>query len=198
MTVTDIIAEALEQLGVLAAGESVSGVDQATCLTSFKTMIQSLPGFGIGRDMTDVVVAASPYAPNMNERIYWNGVGSFTLSLPALVDGLPPKNGDRVAVVNGNGVGMFVYIASKAEWLSVNAITSDTDSPLGLDCDTALVNMLAYRVAPKFGIQPGQTIYDASVQGHDLVTARFRRLPSTPANPFWNRLTGQGQKAFII
>ena len=198
MTVTEIIAEALEQLGVLAAGETVSAPDQATCLTSFKTMIQSLPGFGIGRDLTDVVVTTSPYTPNMNERVYWNGVGLLTLSLPALVNNLPPQNGDRVVVVNGDGAGVFVYIAAKGAWLVVDGITDDTDSPLGPDCDRALASMLAFEVAPKFGVQPSQIIYDRNVIGRDLITARFRRKQASPTNPFWNRLTGQGQRTFII
>jgi hypothetical protein len=198
MTVTDIIAEALEQLGVLAAGETVTAQDQATCLTSFKTMVQSLPGFGIGRDLIDVVVTTSPYTPKMNERVYWNGVGSLTLNLPALVDNLPPKNGDRVAVTSGGNTGVFVYIASKGAWLVVDGITDDTDSPLGPDCDKALADMLAFEVAPKFQVQPSQMIYDRKVMGRDLVTARFRRAQSNVLNPFWNRLTGQGQRTFII
>lgn len=134
----------------------------------------------------------------MNERVYWNGVGSLTLNLPALVDNLPPQNGDRVVVMNGDGAGVFVYIASKGAWLAVNGITDVTDSPLGLDCDKALADMLAFEVASKFGVQPSQIIYDRKVMGRDLITARFRSPQANVTNPFWNRLTGQGQRTFII
>ncbi len=54
MTVSEIIADALTDLGVLAAGEVVTAADEATCLRAFKNMMQSMPGFGTGRDLTDV------------------------------------------------------------------------------------------------------------------------------------------------
>ena len=199
MTVSDIIADALTDLGVLAAGEVVTAADEATCLRAFQNMIKSLPGFGLGGGLTDVVVTVSPYTPKMNERVLWNGVGSLTLNLPALTeDGFPPKNGDRVAVTSGGNTGVFVYIAATGSWLVVNGIVASTDSPLGPDCDMALAKMLAYDVASKFGVQPSQSIYDQSVMGRDLVTARFRRPQASVFNPFWNRLTGQGQRTFTI
>lgn len=199
MTVSEIIADALTDLGVLAAGEVVEAADEETCLKAFKTMIQSLPGFGIGRDLTDVVVTTSPYTPKMNERVLWTGAGSLVLSLPALTeDGLQPSNGARVAVSSGGNTFVYVYIAATAVWLVVNDITGSTPSPLGPDCDDALVSMLAFRVARRFGVSESQSLYDAAQRGRDLVTARYKVVPQSITNPFWNRLTGQGQRTFII
>ena len=174
MTVNEIIQEALEQIGVLAAGETVSAVDQATCLRAFQNMIKSLPGFGLGGGLTDVVVDTSPYTPKMNERVIWTGVGSLTLNLPALLtDGTAIRNGDRVAVTSGGNTGVFVYIAATGLWLVVNSITDDTDSPLGPDCDTALTDMLAYRVARRFGVPITQEISMANDKGERMIAARF-------------------------
>lgn len=153
MTVSDIIQEALENLGVLAAGETVSASDQASCLSSFKAMIKAIPGFGVAGGLNDVVVTTSPYTPKMNERILWAGTGSLTLNLPATVEGgLPPRNWDRVAVTSGGNNFLYIYIGSKAVWLIVEAITDDTDDPLGVEYSQALVDLLAYRVARKFQV----------------------------------------------
>ena len=174
MTVNEIIQEALEQIGVLAAGETVSAVDQATCLRAFQNMIKSLPGFGLGGGLTDVVVDTSPYTPKMNERVIWTGVGSLTLNLPALLtDGTAIRNGDRVAVTSGGNTGVFVYIAATGLWLVVNSITDDTESPLGPDCDMALTDMLAYRVARRFGVPITQEISMANDKGERMIAARF-------------------------
>lgn len=174
MTVTDIIEDALTDLGVLAAGETVSAVDQATCLRAFQNMIKSLPGFGLGGGLTDVVVDTSPYTPKMNERVIWTGVGSLTLNLPALLtDGTAIRNGDRVAVTSGGNTGVFVYIAATGLWLVVNSITDDTESPLGPDCDMALTDMLAYRVARRFGVPITQEISMANDKGERMIAARF-------------------------
>ena len=174
MTVTDIIADALTDLGVLAAGETVAGVDEATCLRAFQNMIKSLPGFGLGGSLTDAVVDTSPYTPLMNERILWIGSGSLTLNLPSrLTDGTPPQNGDRVAVTSGGNTGVFVYIAATASWLVVNGITGATESPLGYDCDTALTDMLAYRVARRFGVPMTQEISMANDKGKRMIAARY-------------------------
>lgn len=174
MSVNDIIADALTDLGVLAAGETVADVDQATCLRAFQNMIKSLPGFGLGGDLTDAVVDTSPYTPLMNERILWIGSGSLTLNLPSrLTDGTPPRNGDRVAVTSGGNTGVFVYIAATASWLVVNGITAATESPLGYDCDTALTDMLAYRVARRFGVPMTQEISMANDKAERMIAARY-------------------------
>jgi hypothetical protein len=194
MTVTEIIQEALEQLGVLAAGETVSAQDQATCLTSFKSMIKALPGFGIGGGLDDVVVTTSPYDAKVNERIRWDGVGALTVNLPTLVDELPPRSGDRVAVVNGAGAGVFVYITSKGSWLSVDAITGASDDPLGPDCDQPLSDMLAYRVARKFGVQISGEMASAKDIAERAINARF--APDMTANldpalwSYWDNWNG--------
>ena len=195
MTVTEIIQEALEQIGVLAAGETVSGEDQATCLASFKNMIKALPGFGIGGGLDDVVVTVSPYTPVMNERILWNGSGSLTLNLPALTtEGLPPRNGDRVAVTSGGNTGVFVYIASKGAWLVVDGITALSDSPLGPDCDQPLSDMLAFRVARKFGVPISGEMQAAKDIAERSINARF--APDMPqiSDPalwsYWNNWHG--------
>ena len=195
MTVTEIIQEALEQLGVLAAGETVSAQDQATCLTSFKSMIKALPGFGIGGGLNDVVVTASPYTPKMNEQILWNGSGSLTLNLPALtIEDLPPRSGDRVAVTSGGNSGVFVYIASKGAWLVVDGITGSSDSPLGPDCDQPLSDMLAYRVARKFGVQISGEMASAKDIAERAINARF--APDMTANldpalwSYWDNWNG--------
>jgi hypothetical protein len=176
MTVSEIIADALTDLGVLAAGEVVTAADEATCLRAFKNMMQSMPGFGTGRDLTDVVVDTSPYTPKMNERILWTGVGALTLNLPALVDGYQPHNGDRVAVTSGGNAGMFVYISATASWLAVNGITGATDSPLGPEHDEALTALLAARVARRFGVPVTADIMrDAASASRVLVRSKDRR-----------------------
>jgi hypothetical protein len=174
MTVSEIIADALTDLGVLAAGEVVTAADEATCLRAFQNMIRSLPGFGLGGGLLDVVVDTSPYTPKMNERILWIGAGSLTLNLPSrLTDGATPQNGDRVAVTSGGNTGVFVYIAATASWLVVNGITAATESPLGFDCDAALTDMLAYRVARRFGVPVTQEINGANDRGERMIAARF-------------------------
>lgn len=174
MTVTEIIQEALEQIGVLAAGETVSAQDQATCLTSFKSMIKALPGFGIGGGLDDVVVTLSPYTPKMNERILWAGTGFLTLNLPALTtEGLQPRNGERVAVTSGGNTFLYVYINSKAVWLVVEDITDTTDSPLGPECDQPLADMLAFRVARKFGVPVSGEMQAAKDIAERAINARF-------------------------
>ncbi|MCA3080529.1 MAG: hypothetical protein ING71_17275 [Rhodocyclaceae bacterium] len=176
MTVTEIIADALTDLGVLAAGEVVEAADEETCLRAFKNMIKSMPGFGTGRDLTDVVVTTSPYTPNMNERILWQGVGSLTLNLPALVDGYPPHNGDRVAVTSGGDSGLFVYITSTGSWLVVDGITGATESPLGPEHDEALTAMLAARVARRFGVPvTNEIMRDAASASRIIVRSKDRR-----------------------
>jgi hypothetical protein len=195
MTVSEIIAEALEQIGVLAAGEVVSASDQATCLRAFQNMIKSLPGFGLGGGLTDVVVTVSPYTPKMNERVLWNGVGSLTLTLPALTeDGYPPRNGDRVAVTSGGNTGVFVYIAATGLWLVVNGIVASTDSPLGPDCDMALTDMLAYRVARRFGVPVTQEIGAANDRGERMIAARYAPVMTGDMDPalwsYWNNWQG--------
>lgn len=173
MTVTDIIAEALERLGVLAAGEAVDGLDQQSCLSTFKAMMMALPGMGLGGDLTDVVVTASPYNANVNERIRWDGVGSLTVNLPTLVNSNPPRNGDRVAVVNGAGRGVSVYIAGKGAWLSLASLTTATDAPLGEENDYYLIDMLAYRVAPKFGMPITAQMQAANDRAERAIAALF-------------------------
>ena len=195
MTVTEIIAEALEQIGVLAAGEVVSASDQATCLTSLKSMIKALPGFGIGGGLDDVVVTVSPYTPKMNERILWAGSGFLTLNLPALTsDGLQPRNGDRVAVTSGGNTYLYVYINSKAVWLVVENITASTDSPLGPECNQPLADMLAYRVARKFGAPITQEIANAKDIAERAINARFAPVMTGDMDPalwsYWNNWNG--------
>jgi len=190
MIVSDIITDALTDLGVLAAGEVVTAADEATCLRAFQNMIKSLPGFGLGGGLTDVVVDTSPYTAKMNERILWNGVGSLTLNLPALVDKNQPRNGDRVAVTSGGNTGVFVYIAATGSWLVVNSITGATESPLGPDCDTALTDMLAYRVAKRFGVPVTQEIGTANDKGERMIAARYAPDMSGNLDPalwsYWN------------
>lgn len=194
MTVNDIISEALEQLGVLAAGEFVSAVDQATCLNSFKNMIRSLPGFGLGGGLTDVVVTSSPYTASANERILWVGVGDLSLTLPQLIEGNAPKNGDRVAVTSGGNTGVYVYIAATANWLDVNAITGNTDDPLGPDCNQALCDMLACRVARKFSVPMTQEISMAKDIAERTIAARFAPDMTQVTDPalwsYWNNFNG--------
>jgi hypothetical protein len=174
MTVSDIIADALTDLGVLAAGEVVSAVDEATCLRALQNMIKSLPGFGMGGDLIDVVVIASPYAANVNERIIYTGAGSLSVTLPTLTpDGKPLRNGDRVLVTSGTNAGSYVYIINKAAWLNVEAIAASTESPLGFDCDRALTDMLAYRVARRFGVAVTQEIGSANDNAERLISAKF-------------------------
>jgi hypothetical protein len=177
MTVSDIIQEALEQLGVLAAGETVSAQDQATCLTSFKNMIKAIPGFGVAGGLDDVVVTVSPYTPKMNERILWAGTGFLSLNLPALVDGgLPPRHGDRVAVTSGGNNFLYIYVGSKAVWLVVEAITDDTDSPLGVEYDQALCDLLAFRVARKFQVPVTADLQRDAAIASRLISRQKNRL----------------------
>ncbi|MCA3080420.1 MAG: hypothetical protein ING71_16720 [Rhodocyclaceae bacterium] len=176
MTVSEIIADALTDLGVLAAGEVVEAADEQTCLRAFKNMIKSMPGFGTGRDLTDVVVTTSPYTPNMNERILWAGDGFLSLNLPALVDGYQPHNGDRVAVTSGGNTFFYVYISSRAVWLDVENITASTDSPLGPEHDEALTAMLAARVARRFGVPvTNEIMRDAASASRVIVRSKDRR-----------------------
>ena len=191
MTVTEIITEALEQLGVLAAGEVVEASDFQTCLTSMKSMIKALPGFGIGGGLDDVVVTVSPYTPKMNERILWAGTGFLTLNLPALTtEGLQPRNGDRVAVTSGGNTFLYVYVNSKAVWLIVEDITASTNSPLGPECDQPLADMLAYRVARKFGAPITQEIAAAKDIAERAINARFSPNMEGVLDPalwsYWN------------
>jgi hypothetical protein len=174
MTVSEIIADALTDLGVLASGEVVSGADEASCLRAFQNMIKSLPGFGMGGDLIDVVVETSPYTAKANERLIYTGVGSLSVTLPTLTpDGKPLRNGDRVFVTSGTNSGSYVYIINKAAWLNVEAIVASTESPLGFDCDRALTDMLAYRVARRFGVSVTQEIGSANDNAERLIAARF-------------------------
>lgn len=191
MTVSEIIADALTDLGVLASGEVVEAADEETCLTSFKNMIKALPGFGIGGGLDDVVVTVSPYTPKMNERILWAGTGSLTLNLPALTEnGVQPRNGDRIAVTSGGNTFLYVYINSKAVWLVVENITTATDSPLGPECDQPLTDMLAFRVARKFGVPISQDLAEAKDIAERAINARFSPDMSGVMDPalwsYWN------------
>jgi hypothetical protein len=174
MTVSDIIQDALTDLGVLAAGEVVSAVDQETCFRAFKNMITSLPGFGLGGALYSVLVSTSPHAAKVNEQITYTGVGSLTVTFPSVLPTDEPIiNGSRIAINSGPQAGVYVYISANASWLAVNDITEATDNPLGIDCNQSLTDMLAYRVARRFGRPITQEISMAADKGERTIAARF-------------------------
>ena len=174
MTVTDIIADALTDLGVLAAGETVAGVDEATCLRAFQNMITSLPGFGLGGSLLSVLVKTSPHEAKVNEQITYTGVGSLTVTFPSVLPTDEPIiNGSRIAINSGPQAGVYVYVSANASWLAVNNITGATENPLGIDCNQSLTDMLAYRVAKRFGVPMTQEISMASDKGERTIAARF-------------------------
>ncbi len=178
MTVSEIIAAALRRIRVLAAGEVPNGADTDLCLSVFVNMVRSLPGFGLGGGLTDVVVTTSPYTAGVNERILWTGSTTLELTLPQLIDTTtsnprPPRNGDRVAVTSGGNVGVYVYVSSNGGWLLVNNIGLSTADPLGTDCNQALIDMLAFKIADDFGVQPTQSVAQANDTGERLIAARF-------------------------
>ena len=191
MTVSDIIADALTDLGVLAAGEVVTAADEATCLRAFQNMIKSLPGFGLGGGLVNVIVETSPHEAKVNEQITYTGVGSLTVTFPTIISKTEPlRNGDRIAINSGPQAGVYVYISINSGWLNVGSITGATTSPLGPDCDTALTDMLAYRVAKRFGLAVTQEIGTANDKAERLIAARFAPDMSGEIDPalwsYWN------------
>jgi hypothetical protein len=176
MTVRDIIKEALQLLGVLAAGEDPSAEDHARGLSSFRGMIFAMLGRGIGGQTVDKIVTASPYEAQPGEKVVWAGSGSLTVTLPALLDNgrFTPMSGDRVVVTSGDQSGQWVYIGERAEWFRVGSITANTASPLGETCDTALVFLLARELATVFGINPSGFVIQRAQDASNEIYSRFR------------------------
>ena len=174
MTVSEIIADALTDLSVLAAGEVVTAADEATCLRAFQNMVKALPGFGMGGGLTDVLVKVSPHIAEPNERLIYTGVGTMAVTFPTVTyDDKPLRNGDRIVVTSGTNEGAYIYIINKAAWLNLDTITGASVDPIGSDCNKALTDMLAFRVAKRFGVPVSQDIGAANDIGERLIAARF-------------------------
>jgi hypothetical protein len=193
-SVQSIITDALLDLGILAAGEAPVAADVATCLDSLRQLLQGLPGYGIGGQLTPVVVSTSPYLAKPNERVIWAGSGSLVLNLPSLVDGVPPRNGDRVETSNANQDGRWFYLASAASWVNVDELTLVQDCPLGEAFVDDLVSMLAAKVARRFGVALTADLVQASERGRDRIAAAFAPDMSGTIDPalwsYWSTWPG--------
>jgi hypothetical protein len=193
-SVQSIITDALLDLGILAAGEVPVAADVATCLDSLRQILQGLPGYGVGPQLTPVVVSTSPYLAKPNERVVWTGAGSLVLNLPSLVDGYPPRNGDRVETSNANESGRYVFVASSAAWVNVDELTLTQDCPLGEAHVDDLVSMLSAKVARRFGVPLGADLVQASERGRDRIAAAFAPDMSGTIDPalwsYWSTWPG--------
>jgi len=199
MTVSEIITEALLNLGVIAANEDPSASDQATCLVTFKNMLHSLPGMGLGGQLTDVVIKETPYEAKPNERITWDGVGAFVVTFPQFLDidtsrKRPPNNGDRVEITSGSQAGVYFFIAPTRTWFAIDTMTAATQSPLGANCDQSLIDMLAFKVARKFGERPTPELAAANDKAERVIAARFAPDMSGDIDPalwsYWGQWNG--------
>lgn len=195
-TLTEIATGALEQLFVLAGGETAEAEDQALALETLQQCLARLPEYGGGRRMVDVSTEISTKAVS-DQRVICQGTG-LTITLPE-----NPEDGARVGVslltgtadivspdrklegatatVNISTDTVWIYRADSIDWVKVTALTGGSTSPYGDDCDSALELITAMELAPKFEVQIGGVLAENISEAKVFLRSKYSR----PAEQSW-------------
>lgn len=175
-TVLDILTRAARILGVVRAGESPSGADQADLLQHLQDVIDGLPLLRDGEWADVVLTSAAAYSASDGERIAPQGYAA-PITLPATLvneagETVPQQDLSRVQVI---GSGLWVYSASKGAWSQVDGLTIDDDSPFGDEDTGALAALVAVSAAEEYGAQLPQVSVQRASRGINSFRGRFYR-----------------------
>lgn len=195
-TLSEIATGALEQLYVLAGGETADADDQALALETLQQVLARLPEYGGGRKLVDVSTTISVDALP-DQRVICQGSG-LTITLPD-----DPEDGTRVAVALLTGTAdvvsedrklenatatvtissdtTWIYRADSIDWVRVTALTGGDNSPYSDDSDSALELVTALELAPKFEVRISPELANNIEEAKVFLRGKYSR----PAEQSW-------------
>lgn len=192
-TLRNIAENALRKIGAASAGEPIAAEDYTLAYEGLLRICQRLPSYGAGRILDDVEASASLTAVD-DSRIL--AQSSITVTLPK------PRRGAQIAIVSVTGAtvtvspsarkiegstanittttaGHWFYRDDAADWVRIDNMTANSQSPLGTGFDSDLMFLTCEEIKGTFseGVTPElmMSIRDA----HARIGAYFVRSKTT-------------------
>ena len=191
-TLTDLANGALEQLFVLASGETADADDLALSIKTLRQVLARLPEYGGGQKLVDVSTKISTDAVS-DQRVICQGTG-LVITLPE-----DPEDGARVGVSLLTGTAdvksadrklqgatatvtisvdtVWIYRASSVDWVAVTALADGDASPYGDDSDNAIELITAMELAPKFEVPISRELAENISEAKVFLRSKYNRPP---------------------
>jgi hypothetical protein len=177
VTCGKVIERALRRLGVLAAGEVVTGSDEQVGIEALQEIIDGMRSGLFGR-MQDLL-SDSDMTAKAFDRIISTNLTGITVTFPTQDEsGDPLRDGDVVEIrdLYSDVVFNYRWNADVARWVAVTGITPADDLPIGDKFTGAAVALLATRLAGEFGVPVSLEIMrDASAGARAIARSKDRR-----------------------
>ena len=155
-TNADVIRRALRLLGVVAGGVEPSGTDAQDAFERLQSVVMDLPGLVLNGRWCEKAVNAA-YTACEGQRITVTAPGVVTLPLTIMPFGgcsRPPLDFARVWIQGAaSNPGLWVYVASLAEWRRVDALEQSGEFPFGGEDVDGIVSQLAVALSDEYGEQ---------------------------------------------
>jgi hypothetical protein len=187
-TCRDLIDRAGRQLGVLAAGESATGDDAHDLMRHLQDLVMDLPLLMDG-PWTDVrLTSGGAYAARDGERINKTDFPDTTVILSATrLDDcgriVAQRDGARAQVIGGADAGVYVFVAEKAAWSRLDALSIVDESPFGRKDDAGLAALICASAAEEYAAPLGPIGAQRAQRAIAQFRARFYRPVLAPAEP---------------
>lgn len=173
-TNADIIRRAHRLMGTVGAGQEPTGIDAADTMERLQSLILGLPGLVLNARWTEVATS-SAYTAEEGDQITVTSPGAVTLPTtitPAFADARPPLDFARVQIIGGANAGLWVWIATKGQWVQLDALAISDDFPFGAEDVDGVAAMLAVEMAPEYG--EAATLQQRTIAKAQAQNAAFR------------------------
>lgn len=177
-TCRDLIDRAGRQLGVLSAGETVSGDDAADLMRHLQDLILELPLMMEGGWRDVRLTSEAPHSACDGERIDRRDQPGAPVILPAT-----PPDFARVQILGGTDEGVFVFVGEKQAWSRVDALSIADESPFGRKDDAGVAALICASAAEEYGVPLGQVVAQRAQRALASFRARFYRPAPGAAEP---------------
>lgn len=194
-TNADIIRRAHRLMGTVGAGQEPTGVDAADTMERLQSLILGLPGLVLNARWTEVATS-SAYTAEEGDRITVTSPGAVTLPTtitPAFADARPPLDFARVQIIGGANAGLWVWIATKGQWVQLDALAISDDFPFGAEDVDGVAAMLAVEMAPEYG--EAATLQQRTIAKAQAQNAAFRARLKRSAPTDYTRPLGDDEYA---
>lgn len=184
MVIRDIIATAFRKARIIASGETPAADEADDALAQLQSLILEHPGL-IGSHWRDTVLSSSAAITAKDGQRIITSAYAPVVTFPTTVQGccttLQMRQFARVLVDGGDSIGLHIFSDA---WRRADALTLDSENPLGPETNNGLAAQLASRIGGDYGADVPAKVEQEAMRSERFIRSKFYRRPCGCYPPF--------------